>query len=63
MKKKSNNEYAGLRSALISRGVTLRGFALAHGYPVATVYASARGTRSGVISTKILNHLRKTIND
>ena len=52
-----------MRSALIERGITLRGFALRHGYSVPTVYMAARGQRAGVVSVKILTHLEAFLNE
>ena len=66
MKSKSRNKgftYKSLRAELIHRGFTLRSFALANGYSVPTVYMAARGDRSGIISTKIRNHLEQIIHE
>ena len=55
------SRYQKLRASLIQRGITLRGFALQHGYCVPTVYMAARGQRAGVESVKIINHLNEVL--
>lgn len=51
--------YPDIRARLIQRGYTLRSFALAFGYSIPTTYCAARGTRAGVQTTRIRNHLLK----
>ena len=52
-------EYPALRARLIERGLTLRSFALTHGYSIPTTYMAARGDRRGIIATRIRKHLEK----
>jgi hypothetical protein len=54
---KANADYRRLRSALILRGVNLRQFALNNGYRISTVYDAARGSRAGIVATKIRREL------
>jgi lambda repressor-like predicted transcriptional regulator len=51
--------FEGLRERLLTRGYSLRSFALKHGYSVATVYNAAHGTRAGKTSTPIAKHLEQ----
>jgi len=44
---KKKNEYARTRAALIHAGHTLRSWALAHGYPVGSVYSAIQRRRHG----------------
>jgi hypothetical protein len=54
---KASLDYPALRARLIERGITLRGFALEHGYKIPTVYNAARKQRRGVKSVMILRQL------
>lgn len=51
-----------IRSKLLTKGHTLRSWALSHGYRPSTVYAAVNRVRGGKITTSILSHLRTTIN-
>lgn len=62
MPKNATRNYRELRARLIRAGYTLRSFARQHGYAVPSVYCAARGTRAGVITTKIRQHLEELIN-
>jgi hypothetical protein len=53
-----NSGYLDLRVRLIRRGYTLRSFALQHGYSVPTVYCAAKGSRKGIVATRIAKHLK-----
>lgn len=62
MSEKANRNYRDLRARLIRAGYTLRSFAAAHGYKAPTVYCAARGTRAGLVTTKIRLHLEEIAN-
>lgn len=53
------SDYDELRARLLLKGYTLRSFALRHNYQIPTVYDAARGTRGGIISTRISQHLKQ----
>lgn len=59
--RKSIKKYQAIRSALITRGMTLRKWALKNDYPVTTVYGAAKGERFGVAATEIRNKLHDFI--
>jgi hypothetical protein len=50
-------KYRELKATLISRGYTLRSWALAHGYKPTTVYGAASGVRAGIKSIRIRKQL------
>lgn len=62
MAQNANRNYRELRARLIRAGYTLRSFAEAFGYKAPTVYCAARGTRAGIITTKIKRHLEEIAN-
>lgn len=62
MRQKANRNYRDLRAELIRAGYTLRSFATAFGYRYPSVYCAARGTRAGVVTTKIREHLEQIAN-
>lgn len=59
MAENARNEYLTLRARLIQNGISLAGWAKAHGLPVGTVYKAANGTRSGKRSQAIRARLEK----
>ena len=62
MTHRSNLKYRSILIQLIQRGCTLRGWAMSNGYPISTVYASAKGARSGVRSIQIRRELESFVN-
>jgi hypothetical protein len=62
MRRNTNTKYRNLRARLISRGITLRRWAISHGVPVGSVYAAAIGTRSGAKAVRIRRQLENFLN-
>jgi hypothetical protein len=59
MPAESTENYQNLKGRLISRGFTLRSFALLHGFKIPTVYKAAKGSRNGIIATRIRRKLEE----
>ena len=59
MSTRSNSNYRRLLARMIENGVSLNSWAKVNGFPPATVYSAAQGTRAGVKAVMIrkrLNH-------
>jgi len=61
-RKNKSTDYRTIRAKLLTRGMTLRGFALENGYGVQTVYDAAKGRRAGPTSMIILQQLEELSN-
>lgn len=56
-RKKQARRYHRIRSRLVARGLTLNRWAVENGYRPTTVYAAARGVRTGALSEQIVQEL------
>lgn len=58
-RKNKSEHYRVLRAELLTRGITLRQFALDHGYALQTVYDAAKGLRGGETTLMIREKLQE----
>ena len=59
----ANTKYQRTRSLLLHRGMSLRAWAIGHGYRVGTVYNSVKGTRNGAVAVSIRSRLNNYLNE
>lgn len=58
----ASQKYARLRAKLLTRGYTVRQWALEQGFPPTTAYSALRGDRKGPISISIIQRLEECFN-